>query len=186
LIASPAVREAGRPRGRPFTFLSNRRQFLTTDEVPLPGIFETPVISTTPGPNSCAVAARVGSNTAKARGTRVYMNSRAFIAPASMVPDHSVWHIIVIDLGGAPRWSREFRPGGGPGANPDDVGWTINPGLSGVGDVLGFGDEDDVIRIYRQRFNPNSVDNRDTFLDVLTGEVIRDIQHTVERSVFTP
>jgi hypothetical protein len=43
-----------------------------------------------------------------------------------------------------------------------------------------------LIRIYRQRFNPATVDNRYTFLDVLTGAVIKDGEHTVEWPVFMP
>ena len=164
----------------------DRRQWLTTDGVPLPVTVETPLLATTPGTYSCNVVNRVSTATPVARGTRVYLYSRALVATTQGVPDYSVWHISVYNLDGTLRWTREYRPGGGPDANADDVNWFVVPSLSVVGDVLGFGDEDDVIRIYRQQLGPTYFENRYTFLDVLTGNVIKDIRHTVERPVLGP
>lgn len=164
----------------------DRRQWLTTDGVPLPVTIETPLVATTPGPLSCQVVNRASTATPVARGTRVYLYSRALVSTSGAVPDYSVWHLSVYDLDGTKRWTREFRPGGGPDANPDDVNWFVVPSLSAVGDMLGFGDDDDVIRVYRQQGSQTQLVNRYTFLDVLTGAVIKDIQHSVERPVLVP
>ena len=157
------------------------RQFLSTDGIPLV-TFEVPQINATVP--ACPTLMQNRSSTAFAESgrTRVYVYTRALYASGVAVGTAGTWHISVFNLDGTLLWSRDFRPAGG--GDPDDTGWQILTGRSAVGGLLHHGARRDVIRIYRQRVSdpaecPTGMLNRYTFLDLLSGQPVRDIRHCV-------
>ena len=112
---------------------------------------------------------------------RVYVYTRAFYDPNTL-PPIGVWHISVFRLDGSLLWRRDIYPSPsgvpeGKQADPDDFGWSIVVGRSAVGDLLGHGKRNDVIRVARTRFFAGARWTRYSFLDLLTGELIKDIQY---------
>lgn len=156
------------------------RQFLSTDGIPLV-TFDLPQINATVLSCPGAVQNRSGSAFAESGGTRVYVHTRALYAPGPALGSTGTWQITVFNVDGTLLWSRDFRPAGG--GDPDDTGWNIQPGRSAVGGLLHRGARRDVIRIYRLKLSdpgcPAGALNRYTFLDLLSGQPVRDIQHCV-------
>jgi hypothetical protein len=156
------------------------RTYLSTDGVALT-TFEVPQINAEVPFCPTTIQNRTSAGFFENRGVRVYVYTRALYPPSATLGSTGTWHISVYDLSGTLRWSREFRPAGGAGSDPDDLGWFIQVGRSAVGDLLYRGARRDVIRVWRQSSSPAAVQNRYTFLDLLTGQVVRDIVYEVTR-----
>jgi hypothetical protein len=161
-----------------------QRKFFSTDGEEL-ATFEIPTISLNGIDGLCIndrtapLTNRSSSAFAEDRGTRVYVYTRAFYPPS--FPPSGVWYIGVFDLDGTLLWDKAFRPYPNP-PDPDDLLWNIVPSRSAVGPLLSHGKSKDVIRIYRTRFFPSPervLVNRYTYLDLLTGDVIKDVTYTV-------